>query len=241
MSNQSASCVLRPAPCGLSGAPQLVLASGSPRRKQLLETWNVPFTLVASGVSEEVSTLLTPPEMVKYLAISKAGAVARTLETGMVIGADTIVVLKDRILGKPANAQDAKHALRLLRGKWHQVISGVAVVEAPGQRVEVSAVTTRVHMGDYTDREIDEYVATGEPLDKAGSYAIQGLGEALVKAIEGCYNNVIGFPLCELAVLLHKAGVNLNVQGTLCALPSGVACPRQIPLPASVCLATHCK
>jgi nucleoside triphosphate pyrophosphatase len=204
----------------------LVLASGSPRRRQLLETLGIPFAVVTSGIPEEVDPCLDPLEVVKLLAESKARAVARGLEGSLVIGADTIVVLEGRVLGKPADEQDAIRMLRFLRNKTHQVISGVAVVQAPGPRVEIGAVITLVQMGDYTDREIDEYVATGEVMDKAGSYAIQGLGGALVAAVEGCYDNIVGFPLCEVTALLAKFDVRPSVPGPFCQFPSGDPCPR---------------
>ena len=204
----------------------LILASASPRRSALLAGLGLPFRVVPSGVPEVADPALPPEEMARQLARRKAGAVAAAQPGGLVIGADTLVVLEGTVLGKPVDAADAARMLRLLRGRWHQVISGVAVIDAATGRACVGAVTTQVLMGDYADSQIAAYVASGEPLDKAGAYAIQGLGGGLVARIEGCYNNVVGFPLCELAALLSTFDVVPDGAGPLCALPDGQPCPR---------------
>lgn len=127
------------------------------------------------------------------------------------LGADTEVVLDGRLLGKPRDAADAARMLRELRGREHEVITGLAVVElgAPGSipRQETAAVVSRVRMGEYTDAEVERYVATGEPLDKAGAYAVQGLGRHLVAAVDGCLTNVIGLPLTTTRALLERCGL----------------------------------
>lgn len=129
----------------------------------------------------------------------------------VVLGADTEVVLDGRLLGKPRDPADAVRMLRELRGREHEVITGLAVVEVgpPGTapRHETAAVTTRVRMGEYTDADIERYVATGEPLDKAGAYAVQGLGGRLVAAVDGCLTNVIGLPLTTTRALLARRGL----------------------------------
>lgn len=204
----------------------LILASASPRRSALLAGLGLSFRVVPSGVPEATDPALPPEEMARQLARRKAGAVAAAQPGGLVIGADTLVVLEGTVLGKPLDAADAARMLRLLRGRWHRVISGVAVIDAATGRSRLSAVTTHVLMGDYPDSQIAAYVASSEPLDKAGAYAIQGLGGGLVARIEGCYNNVVGFPLCELAALLSAFGVSLDGAGPLCALPDGQPCPR---------------
>jgi septum formation protein len=173
--------------------PALILASGSPRRRQLLAALGLPFTVVTSGVPEDVAPGIDPVEAVLQLAQRKAEAVAVTLDRGLVIGSDTDVVLDDTILGKPADAADAARMLRLLRGRTHRVISGVAVLDTASGRIALGTVTTLVTMVDASDAQIAAYAASGEPLDKAGAYAIQGLGGALVAGIDGCYNNVVGF------------------------------------------------
>lgn len=207
--------------------PALILASGSPRRRQLLAALGLPFTTVTSGVPEDVAPGIDPVEAALQLAQRKAEAVAATLDRGLVIGSDTDVVLDEQILGKPADAADAARMLRLLRGRTHRVISGVAVIDAASGQLALGAVTTFVTMIDASDAQITAYAASGEPLDKAGAYAIQGLGGALVAGIEGCYNNVVGFPLCEVAALLGRLGCPIpNGASPLCALPDGSPCPR---------------
>lgn len=133
---------------------------------------------------------------------------ARGLAQGaIVLGADTEVVLDGRLLGKPRDAADAARILKALRGRIHEVITGVALVEAPAGREETAAVTTRVRMGGYTDAEIEAYVATGEPLDKAGAYAVQGLGGRLIAQVDGCFSNVVGLPVTTTRRLLEGWGL----------------------------------
>jgi len=125
----------------------------------------------------------------------------------VVLGADTEVVLAGRIMGKPADPPDAVRILKLLRARTHEVITGVALVDAGGRREQTAAVTTRVTMGNYTDAEIEAYVATGEPLDKAGAYAVQGVGAGLIAAVDGCLTNVVGLPLSTTRRLLEQWGL----------------------------------
>jgi septum formation protein len=142
------------------------------------------------------------------VALAKARAVARALPAGapaVVLGADTEVVLDGRLLGKPRDGDDAARMLRALRARVHEVITGVALVEGGAAgREETTAVTTRVRMADYADAELLAYVATGEPLDKAGAYAVQGLGRALVAEVDGCLTNVVGLPLTTTRRLLES-------------------------------------
>ena len=146
-------------------------------------------------------------DAVARLALDKARAVAARLCAGIVLGADTVVAIDGEALGKPAHADEARAMLRRLRGREHEVITGIAVVDAGSGRAERTAVTSRVRMADYDDAEIDAYVAGGEPLDKAGAYAIQGRGAALVAGFEGSFTNVVGLPLAETARLLAAFGV----------------------------------
>jgi septum formation protein len=145
------------------------------------------------------------------VALAKARAVARSLPAdrpALVLGADTEVVLDGRFLGKPADAADAVRMLQALRGRVHEVITGVAVVGVgPCEGEETAAVTTRVRMASSSDAEIDAYVATGEPMDKAGGYAVQGLGGRFVSEVEGCLTNVIGLPLSTTRRLLERRGI----------------------------------
>ena len=149
-------------------------------------------------------------EAVARLALDKARAVAARVREGIVLGADTVVTIDGEPLGKPADPDDARRMLRRLRGREHEVITGVAVVDVRTGRAERTAVTSRVRMADYDERALEAYVATGEPLDKAGAYAIQGAGGALVAGYEGSYSNVVGLPLDETARLLTAFGVAVS-------------------------------
>ena len=151
-----------------------------------------------------------PAAAVTALALAKARAVAARIGPGdpaLVLGADTEVVLDGRLLGKPVDVADAVRMLQDLRGRWHEVITGVAVVESgPGGGARTAAVTTRVRMAESPDAEITAYVATGEPFDKAGGYAVQGLGARLVAEVDGCFTNVVGLPLTTTRRLLESLG-----------------------------------
>ncbi len=164
------------------------------------------FTVVPSELPEELPPG-PPEESVRALALAKARAVAGRVPIGVVLGADTIVVLGGTVLGKPRDADDARRMLRALSGKLHEVITGVALVEAPGRRQTSAAVVTRVQMDQYGDEEIETYLSTGEPYDKAGAYAIQGAGSRLVARVEGCYTNVVGLPLTTTRRLLAEWGI----------------------------------
>ena len=166
----------------------------------------MPFDVVAADVDETLDAVPLR-EAVARLALRKARAVAASRPATVVLGADTLVVVDDRALGKPADADDARAMLRALRGRTHEVMTGVAVVDSASGRHAVETVVSRVTMAAYDEREIDAYVATGEPLDKAGAYAIQGLGGALVTGLEGSRSNVVGLPLAATAALLRRFGV----------------------------------
>jgi septum formation protein len=185
--------------------PRLILASGSPRRRELLARLRADFTVTPSDVDETLDAGPVAEATVK-LALRKAKAVAASLADGVVLGADTLVVIDGDALGKPRDAAEAVGMLRRLRGRWHEVITAIAVVDAGSGREAAEAVVTRVRMADYSDADIDAYVATGEPLDKAGAYAIQERGGALVAGIEGSYTNVVGLPVDETRGLLRRLG-----------------------------------
>ena len=186
-----------------------MLASASPRRRELLRRLVATFEVRPSDIPEALEPgPLT--QAVAALALAKARAVAADAPDAVVLGADTIVRLGAEVFGKPAGADDARAMLRRLRGQWHEVITGIAVVGRAGEAT--SAVASRILMGDVDDATIDAYVATGEPLDKAGAYAIQGAGGALVAGLVGSYSNVIGLPLDETAALLARFGVSLRAR-----------------------------
>ena len=207
---------------------RIVLASASPRRLELLAKLGKPFDVRPAGTEESVTPGTTPVQAIQQIARQKATAVAAADKSEMlVIGADTAIILGDEIVGKPCDREDALRMLRQLRGKTHQVVTGLAVVETPSGNCAVSQVTTAVSMSFYTDREMEEYVSSGEPYDKAGAYAIQGAGGELVESIQGCYLNVVGLPLCELSRMLSAVGFEVPAR---CYLPGGGLCPRSTVL-----------
>ncbi|HLL74558.1 MAG TPA: Maf family protein [Pyrinomonadaceae bacterium] len=175
--------------------PRLVLASASPRRAEILRGVGWPFEAEAADVDESLRAGESPADYVERLAREKAGAVARARLFGLVLGADTVVVCEGEILGKPRDDEDARRMLRSLSGRWHEVLTGVALVRAEDSRREVSHALTRVRFCRMSDEEIDWYVATNEPADKAGGYAVQGRAALFVEGLEGDYWNVVGLPV----------------------------------------------
>lgn len=191
----------------------LVLASASPRRRELLGRLGVEFTVVPSEIEERLEGAPSG-DTVAALALDKARAVAERVGEGIVLGADTVVVIDGIALGKPVGADDARAMLRRLRGRAHEVVTGVAVVDARSGRAETTSAVTRVVMADVSDDVVDAYVASGEPLDKAGAYAIQGGAAALVVGVVGSYSNVVGLPLGATAALLRRFGVSVTFAGS---------------------------
>lgn len=195
-------------------APRLLLASASPRRRELLALLGVRFTVVVSRFDEDSLKWLTDPvEYVRAAALGKAEEVA-SRRVGITLGCDTDVVSPNgMILGKPVDADDAKRLLRSLSGKTHSVYSGVALLESEGggevTRRDVRVVETRVTFDDLSDAAINAYVATGDPLDKAGAYGIQSGALAFVSRVDGDLSNVIGLPLPTLRVMFENFGVPL--------------------------------
>lgn len=195
---------------------EIVLASVSPRRAALLEQIGVPFRTVPSGLGEDGEGQLAgegADACARRLALAKAQDVARDLPFGLVVGADTVVTCGERVLGKPRDADEAQAFLLSLAGQTHRVITGVAVVEAATRSAEIDAAMTEVTMRAFDATEAARYVATGEPMDKAGAYGIQGRGALLVEAIRGDYFNVVGLPLVLLAGLLRRFGVDVWERG----------------------------
>lgn len=182
----------------------LILASSSPRRKELLHSLGLPFVVDVKPIKEDVPADLEPAAVVEMLSLQKAQAVAVNHKKGLIIGADTVVVWDDEILGKPHDQQQAREMLKKLQGTVHYVYSGVAVVNALNGSSVVTHQRTKVFLKPMGDEEINRYVATGEPMDKAGAYAIQGIAAIFVEKIEGCYFNVVGLPLNSLAHLLKQ-------------------------------------
>lgn len=187
----------------------LYLASSSPRRRELMEQLGLRFSVVVRPVDEMVEGNYSPGEMVEILSERKARAVARELSRGLVIGSDTVVVWQGKVLGKPADDQDALNMLRCLQGSEHFVYSGLAVIDAQSRKFALAHERTRVLFRPAGDDELRQYIASGEPLDKAGAYAIQGLGAVFISGIEGCYANVVGLPVFKLALVLKNFGVDV--------------------------------
>lgn len=176
----------------------LVLASESPRRKELLESMGLAFEVQPSGVDESNGWKGTPADFARDLARGKALEVARLRAGCWVLGADTVVILDGEVLGKPTDPDEAADMLRRLSGRLHEVITGICIARSAPDFLEVRSVSTRVQFKTLSDEEIRAYANSGEPLDKAGGYGIQGAGAFLVRAIEGSYTNVVGLPLCEI-------------------------------------------
>ncbi|WP_434695856.1 septum formation inhibitor Maf [Pseudomonas sp. Z1-14] len=186
----------------------LYLASGSPRRRELLTQIGVPFTAISADIDETPLDHETPSAYVERLARGKAEAGLHSLQNGTdccVLGADTAVVLDGRILGKPQDQADAKSMLLSLSGRDHEVLTAIAVLD--GQRCESRVVRSRVRFRPVTEQEAMAYWASGEPHDKAGGYGIQGLGAVFIADLEGSYSAVVGLPLCETFELLGHFGI----------------------------------
>lgn len=182
----------------------LILASASPRRAELLKQVGIPFRQVVSGVNENLHDPKDPEDHVRELSRRKAEDVARQMSSGIVLGADTVVVLDGEILGKPADKGEAIQMLLKLSGRDHEVFTGLTLLDVV-RDFSVSAVErTEVTFRELSQEEIEAYVVTGEPLDKAGAYGIQGKGAVLVSGIRGCYYNVVGLPLAKLMELLRR-------------------------------------
>ncbi len=188
---------------------KLILASTSPRRAALLKQIGLNFLIKVSAVDETPLPGLTPPELVGLLAERKATAAARKLHDGIVIGADTVVVWQGQVLGKPKNGDEAFEMLSKLQGSCHEVYTGIALIDVSSGEVLVQHEKTRVCFRSLDEREIRLYVASGEPLDKAGAYGVQGLAAIFITGIEGCYTNVVGLPLARLSLMLKQLGCNV--------------------------------
>ena len=186
---------------------QIVLASASPRRKELLEKVGLSFKVEPSSFAENLSTGMEPNTLAREISLGKAKSVAHKYPDAIIIGADTFVIVGNRIMGKPDTADEAREMLRNLSDRYHSVITGFSIIDTLSGKVVSQTVETKVYIKQLTSREIDAYVKSGEPLDKAGAYAIQGLGALLVERIEGDYCNVIGLPLFALMKALKEFGI----------------------------------
>ncbi|MGD2099010.1 MAG: Maf family protein [Desulfobacterales bacterium] len=193
--------------------PRLILASNSPRRRDLLTQAGLSFSVMPSEVDEQAVPISDPETYVMRLAESKAVDIAERHPASWVIGADTIVLIEDQLLGKPESTAAARDMLKQLSGNVHQVFTGYCICCMHEDRLLTKAVKTDVRFKDLSEAEIEWYIQTGEPFDKAGGYGIQGMGSVLVKSIEGSYTNVVGLPVCEVVDVLIKEGiVELNLE-----------------------------
>lgn len=187
----------------------IILASASPRRKELLSLIGLKFKVDVSDYEEDLGLKLKPHELAKYLSLEKARAVAPKYNNALIIAADTFIVFRNKLLGKPHAEKEALRMLTLLNGKSHSVITGYTVLDTKTGKKSSCSVETKVWFRKMTGSKLGAYVRTGEPLDKAGAYAIQGIGSLIVKKIEGDYFNVIGLPVASLAETLKKFGITV--------------------------------
>lgn len=187
-----------------TASTRVILASQSPRRIELLKKVVTHFEIFSITIDENNHDQLPPLELVKRLALQKAEAVVPHFQNGFVIGADSVVVLEDEILGKPVDAADSARMLRLLSGKQHQVYTGFSIINIRDKKSISDYEVTDVRFRELDSREIDAYIDSGQPLDKAGSYGIQDDGAVFVHSISGCYYNVVGLPVTKLYLALKN-------------------------------------
>ncbi len=186
---------------------KLILASQSPRRKALLQNAGFYFEVIPSQVDENITAKVTPEDLAGQLARAKAEDLSKQHCDAVVLGADTIVVLGDAILGKPTDKDDARRMLQKLSGVWHQVMTGYAIIHGTSAKTVSDVIVTDVKFKRLTAAEIEWYIETTEPDDKAGAYAIQGIGALWVEEIKGSYPNVVGLPVCEVSQALFQMGI----------------------------------
>lgn len=183
---------------------KIILASSSPRRKKLLQQLNIPFIIDPSAVEELIDENQNPNKIVEQLSIKKAKEVGKRHKNAVIIAADTLVFLENKIFGKPKTEKDAFEMLKKLSGKTHTIITGLTVLDTSSKKITTNSVKTTVYMKNMTDKEINWYIQTKEPFDKAGGYGIQELGVIFIEKIEGDYSNVVGLPLFLLYDILSK-------------------------------------
>jgi septum formation protein len=187
----------------------IILASASPRRKDLLTQIGINFEIDPSNYEEEKHLNLEPHKLAKYLSLQKAKDVATRHKKSIIIAADTFVVFEGKIIGKPSSEEEARERLNKMNGRCHSVITGFTIIDTEINKIISKSVDTKVYFKNITSEEIDSYVASKEPMDKAGAYAIQGLGGILVDKIEGDYYNVVGLPLAVLVEELKNFGIKV--------------------------------
>jgi len=189
---------------------KIILASQSPRRKWLLEQIGLDFEIITSNFDENIEGKKFSRKLIESLAYQKAKDVSeRTENEALIIAADTVVILGSNILGKPKDEADAKNMLKQLSNRVHKVITAVAIIDKYEEKTLINSTISKVKFKKLTEREIEDYIKTGEPMDKAGSYGIQAYGSLFVEKVDGCYNNIVGLPLNLLGEMLKSFGVYL--------------------------------
>ena len=205
----------------------LTLASASPRRRELMDTLGLEFTVTPADLTEEPIPGESPQDMVRRLSQEKAQAVAATMNTGLVIGADSTVVFEGQAVGKPVDDDDARRMLRQLSGTTHHVATGLTVIDAASGRTLSDAMTSQITLRELSDQEIEASIASGVPRDKAGAYAVQDTELRPAADWEGCYNNIVGLPICRLLEMLRELGYRFP-EGW--SVPSAIACGEDCPV-----------
>lgn len=189
---------------------KIILASGSPRRKELLTSLGLEFEVIKSDFEEDIENKIFSNELIINLAEEKVKDVAKkTKKPSIIIGADTVVIIDNEILGKPLNEQDSFNMLKKLSNRTHKVVTAIAIFDTEKNKMESEAVTSKVTFKELSDDEIKKYIKTGEPMDKAGSYGIQAYGGLFVNDINGCYFNIVGLSIHKLGEMLKTFGINI--------------------------------
>lgn len=189
---------------------RIILASTSPRRREILENAGIPFEVIPGNYEEDMTLDLQPDELVKLLAKGKAHDVAKNLNEGIIIGADTFVMIDGKKMGKPKSENDAQNMLKYLSGNHSSVFTGMCVIDLESGKEYCESTEIKVKFREITDEEINWYISTGEPMDKAGAYALQGKASLFIEGIEGDYWALVGLPICRLGVILGELGVELR-------------------------------
>jgi len=188
---------------------KIILASSSPRRKELLKQIGLDFKIMPSKYEEDMTMKMSHKKLAKVLAYGKAKDVADRVKSGVIIGTDTFLVFGDKRIGKPKDKKDAKKILNSLSSKYIKIYSGVAIIDIKNKKEITDVEITKVKFKKLTEKEIDGYIKTKEPLDKAGAFGIQGIGAVFIEKIDGCYSNVIGLPLFNLYKNLSKLNIDI--------------------------------
>ena len=183
---------------------KIVLASTSPRRKELFEKTGLAFEVCPGDYEEDMTLPMVPKELAKFLSLGKAQSVVSKFPDALIIGSDTFIAFEDKVLGKPHTPERAKEMLQMLCGKEHSIFTGYALIDTKNGKTINDAIEVKVYFKNYSEQEIDEYVTTGEPLDKAGAYALQKIGAKLIERIEGDRDSAIGLPVTDILKSLKE-------------------------------------